>query len=132
MYVGGLLILGGFGLYVRSVSIVLFAAAVSGLAQVMVVFYEEPTLKRKFGQNYEEYCRVTPRWIPRTEQPPASGMRNQDCWFRKHLRHRAETALNSSWQFLSGNGVPEAPVTEADFKLVGSGMETLLFSDNCS
>jgi protein-S-isoprenylcysteine O-methyltransferase Ste14 len=30
-----------------------------------VVFYEEPTLRRKFGAEYEEYCRRVPRWLPR-------------------------------------------------------------------
>lgn len=32
---------------------------------VFVVFYEEPTLKRKFGAAYEEYLRRVPRWIPK-------------------------------------------------------------------
>ena len=30
-----------------------------------VVFYEEPTLKRKFGAGYEEYVKKVPRRIPR-------------------------------------------------------------------
>jgi protein-S-isoprenylcysteine O-methyltransferase Ste14 len=30
-----------------------------------VHFYEEPNLRRKFGNEYEEYCRQVPRWIPR-------------------------------------------------------------------
>ena len=32
---------------------------------LFVVLYEEPTLRRKFGAEYEEYCRNVPRWIPR-------------------------------------------------------------------
>jgi protein-S-isoprenylcysteine O-methyltransferase Ste14 len=27
--------------------------------------YEEPTLRRKFGADYEEYCRNVRRWLPR-------------------------------------------------------------------
>jgi protein-S-isoprenylcysteine O-methyltransferase Ste14 len=30
-----------------------------------VVFYEGPTLQRKFGAAYEEYFKKVPRWIPR-------------------------------------------------------------------
>ena len=32
---------------------------------LFVVFYEEPTLRRKFGTDYEEYCRNVRRWCPR-------------------------------------------------------------------
>jgi protein-S-isoprenylcysteine O-methyltransferase Ste14 len=32
---------------------------------LFVLLYEEPTLRRKFGTEYEEYCRRVPRWIPR-------------------------------------------------------------------
>ncbi len=32
---------------------------------LFVVFYEEPTLRRMFGAEYERYVREVPRWIPR-------------------------------------------------------------------
>jgi protein-S-isoprenylcysteine O-methyltransferase Ste14 len=32
---------------------------------LFVKFYEEPTLRKKFAADYEEYCRNVPRWIPR-------------------------------------------------------------------
>jgi protein-S-isoprenylcysteine O-methyltransferase Ste14 len=32
-----------------------------------VLFYEEPTLRRKFDGDYEEYCRNVGRWLPRTQ-----------------------------------------------------------------
>jgi protein-S-isoprenylcysteine O-methyltransferase Ste14 len=64
MYIGGILLLGGFGLYQQSVSILLLAVALSGVVHVLVILYEEPTLKREFGEAYEEYCRVTHRWVP--------------------------------------------------------------------
>ena len=43
-------------------------AAVTAIAlgvHLFVVFYEEPTLRRKFGAEYEEYCRNVSRWWPR-------------------------------------------------------------------
>ncbi len=39
-------------------------AAVLGVA-MFVRFYEEPTLRRMFGADYEEYCRNVRPWLPR-------------------------------------------------------------------
>jgi protein-S-isoprenylcysteine O-methyltransferase Ste14 len=33
---------------------------------LFVRFYEEPTLREKFGADYEEYCRNVRRWWPRS------------------------------------------------------------------
>ncbi len=65
MYIGGALLLLGFGLVQRSPSIVLFVAVWCLLFHLFVVLYEEAALRAKFGPDYEEYCRRTPRWIPR-------------------------------------------------------------------
>jgi protein-S-isoprenylcysteine O-methyltransferase Ste14 len=32
---------------------------------LFVMVYEEPSLRVKFGAEYEAYCRRVPRWIPR-------------------------------------------------------------------
>jgi len=40
-------------------------AAVALGVHLFVLFYEEPTLRRKFGPDYEEYCRNVRRWWPR-------------------------------------------------------------------
>jgi protein-S-isoprenylcysteine O-methyltransferase Ste14 len=40
--------------------------AVALAVHLFVVFYEEPTLRRKFGADYEEYCRNVRRWWPRS------------------------------------------------------------------
>ncbi|HVP43973.1 MAG TPA: isoprenylcysteine carboxylmethyltransferase family protein [Terriglobales bacterium] len=42
------------------------ALALLGL-HLFVVLYEEPTLRRKFGADYEEYCRHVRRWWPRVQ-----------------------------------------------------------------
>jgi protein-S-isoprenylcysteine O-methyltransferase Ste14 len=40
-------------------------AAVALAVHLFVVFYEEPTLRGKFGADYELYCRNVHRWWPR-------------------------------------------------------------------
>jgi len=65
MYVGGALLLLGFGLAQRSPAIVLFVPAWCLLFHLLVVLYEERALHRKFGDEYDNYRRRTPRWIPR-------------------------------------------------------------------
>jgi protein-S-isoprenylcysteine O-methyltransferase Ste14 len=40
-------------------------AAVALGVHLFVMFYEEPTLRGKFGADYEEYCRNVRRWWPR-------------------------------------------------------------------
>jgi protein-S-isoprenylcysteine O-methyltransferase Ste14 len=40
-------------------------AAVALAIHLFVVFYEEPTLRKKFSTDYEEYCRNVNRWWPR-------------------------------------------------------------------
>jgi protein-S-isoprenylcysteine O-methyltransferase Ste14 len=41
------------------------AVAVALGIHLFVLFYEEPTLRVKFGADYEEYCRNVNRWWPR-------------------------------------------------------------------
>ena len=41
------------------------AAAVGLAVHLFVIFYEEPTLRNKFGTDYEDYCRNVNRWWPR-------------------------------------------------------------------
>jgi len=40
-------------------------AAVALAVHLFVVFYEEPTLRRKFGKDYDDYCQNVSRWWPR-------------------------------------------------------------------
>ena len=35
------------------------------ITMLFVLAYEEPILRRKFGAEYEAYCRQVPRWLPR-------------------------------------------------------------------
>ena len=64
MYVGVCLILIGEAIAFGSRKLLAYAAVVWSIFHMFVVFYEEPTLARKFGETYENYCRTVPRWIP--------------------------------------------------------------------
>jgi protein-S-isoprenylcysteine O-methyltransferase Ste14 len=46
-------------------SVIAAVAAVALAVHLFVVFYEEPTLRGKFGAQYEEYRRNVGRWRPR-------------------------------------------------------------------
>jgi protein-S-isoprenylcysteine O-methyltransferase Ste14 len=67
MYVG--LATGWIGLWVifghPNPLLMAAGAAVALGVHLFVVFYEEPTLRGKFGADYEEYCRNVRRWLPR-------------------------------------------------------------------
>ena len=64
MYIGGFLVLAGFGLYEQSLAILLFALPWLLLAHLFVILYEEPHLRATFGTPYEAYCRSVHRWLP--------------------------------------------------------------------
>lgn len=65
MYVGVLLALLGEAWLFRSSALLIYAAIVFTWEHLFVVFYEEPALRRKFGESYSDYLARTPRWIPR-------------------------------------------------------------------
>jgi protein-S-isoprenylcysteine O-methyltransferase Ste14 len=63
MYVGIVCILLGEAIACRSVALLGYAAAIFLGFNIFIFGYEEPTLRRLFGQEYDDYrCRV-PRWI---------------------------------------------------------------------
>ena len=65
MYVGVLLVLLGEVLCAESASLLIYTLGVFLLFNIFIRLYEEPTLKRTFGQQYEDYCKAVPRWVPR-------------------------------------------------------------------
>ncbi|MGH7272913.1 MAG: methyltransferase family protein, partial [Nitrospiria bacterium] len=65
MYVGVMLILVGESIVFGSATLLAYAAILWLGFHLFVIYYEEPTLKKKFGKTYEEYIRVVPRWIPK-------------------------------------------------------------------
>jgi protein-S-isoprenylcysteine O-methyltransferase Ste14 len=65
MYIGGVILLAGFGLYQRSLAILLFCLSTFVLFHLYVVFIEEPGLEARFGESYFAYKESVNRWIPK-------------------------------------------------------------------
>jgi len=65
MYIGVFGVLLGEVVTFRSMVLLLYAAFFCLAVQLFVIFYEEPTLRCRFGESYEEYLRCVPRWIPK-------------------------------------------------------------------
>ena len=70
MYIGGFIVLLGFGLYEQSAAILLFTLPWLLTAHLFVVLYEEPHLRSTFGAPYDMYCRSVRRWLPRRWPAP--------------------------------------------------------------
>ncbi len=64
MYLGVMLILTGESLAYQSLPLVVYAFAWFVLFNLVVVFYEEPGLRERFGRAYESYCSRVGRWWP--------------------------------------------------------------------
>ncbi len=65
MYVSVAFILLGETLFFRSVSVGIYAAVLLIGIHLLVVLYEEPILRQRYHESYDEYCKRVPRWIPR-------------------------------------------------------------------
>jgi protein-S-isoprenylcysteine O-methyltransferase Ste14 len=64
MYVGVLSVILGQGLLLGDARVLRYGAVVWLAFFLFVVGYEEPTLRRTFGEEYERFCANVPRWIP--------------------------------------------------------------------
>jgi protein-S-isoprenylcysteine O-methyltransferase Ste14 len=70
MITGVLLVLSGEAALFGSVWIMAWAAAFFAVNAVWFPLAEEPGLVRRFGDEYEEYRRAVPRWVPRSRPWP--------------------------------------------------------------
>jgi protein-S-isoprenylcysteine O-methyltransferase Ste14 len=73
MYIGAGLALGGASLFYQSLPLLGYAAGFFLVTHLFVVLYEEPTLRRTFGRDYESYCGRVGRWWPRSWEGYAQG-----------------------------------------------------------
>ncbi len=65
MYWSVAFVMMGEALAFRSLALAEIGVAFFAGTSLFVLLYEEPTLRRKFGAEYEVYCQQVPRWIPR-------------------------------------------------------------------
>jgi protein-S-isoprenylcysteine O-methyltransferase Ste14 len=65
MYVGILAMILGHFLWFGYWNLLIYAIVVFVAFHTFVSYYEEPTLKRKFGTAYDDYLKKVPRWIPK-------------------------------------------------------------------
>jgi protein-S-isoprenylcysteine O-methyltransferase Ste14 len=65
MYVAVVTILIGEAIFFMSVPVLIEAGVFIILANLFVMYYEEPALRRQFGESYERYSQTVGRWIPR-------------------------------------------------------------------
>jgi len=65
-----LAVLVGEALVFGSTAIAIWAAAFAVVNHVFFLAYEEPSVERRFGDEYRRYKRNVPRWIPRRTPYP--------------------------------------------------------------
>ena len=65
MYVGVLALIVGQALLFASLPLAIYAVAIFLTVHLFVIGYEEPTLRRTYGAEYEAFTAAVPRWLPR-------------------------------------------------------------------
>jgi protein-S-isoprenylcysteine O-methyltransferase Ste14 len=75
MYVANISIVIGSAILFQSWLLFLWAGVLLVAFHLFVILYEEPTLHRLFGDDYESYRRSVGRWVPRRRPPRRAGPR---------------------------------------------------------
>jgi protein-S-isoprenylcysteine O-methyltransferase Ste14 len=65
MYVAVVSVILGQALLLGNIHVLAYAIFVWLAFHSFVLIYEEPTLRKSFGAEYETFCAHVPRWIPR-------------------------------------------------------------------
>jgi protein-S-isoprenylcysteine O-methyltransferase Ste14 len=65
MYVGVIAVIFGEALLMADIKVLIYGAIFWLLTHLFVLFYEEPTLRRRYGARYDAYCAAVRRWLPR-------------------------------------------------------------------
>jgi protein-S-isoprenylcysteine O-methyltransferase Ste14 len=64
MYIAVMSLILGQGLFFGSILVLEYGIAIFVGFYLFVLLYEEPTLLKSYGREYEEFCANVPRWIP--------------------------------------------------------------------
>jgi protein-S-isoprenylcysteine O-methyltransferase Ste14 len=62
---GQLLFFAGFGFLLDALAMFLLLPVVILMTHVFIVLLEEPNLKKRFGQEWMDYTKRVPRWLPK-------------------------------------------------------------------
>lgn len=73
LYLSGIAIILGVALALGSATVLLLAMIAAPLFHLFIVFFEEPRLEQRFGEDYRAYQRTVPRWIPRMPSNQITG-----------------------------------------------------------
>jgi protein-S-isoprenylcysteine O-methyltransferase Ste14 len=65
MYIGVALVIGGQAWLFHSLDIAIYVVCMLLVVNMFVLFYEEPTLHKQFGEEYDRYRASVPRWFPK-------------------------------------------------------------------
>jgi protein-S-isoprenylcysteine O-methyltransferase Ste14 len=65
MYLAALTTLIGEAIFFMSAPVLIETGVFFVVAHLFVTWYEEPYLRRRFGESYERYLQTVGRWIPR-------------------------------------------------------------------
>jgi protein-S-isoprenylcysteine O-methyltransferase Ste14 len=65
MYIGVLSVWFGEAILFHSLLLAGCGVLIALMVHLFVVLYEEPTLRRQFGEAYETYLWMVSRWLPR-------------------------------------------------------------------
>jgi protein-S-isoprenylcysteine O-methyltransferase Ste14 len=65
MYLAFLIVIIAEAILFRSFLLLGYALLLWIIFHLLVVFIEEPALRRQLGASYETYCQTVPRWLPR-------------------------------------------------------------------
>ena len=71
IYLSALVIVGGEAWLFLSAALALYVAALALAFHLLVVGYEEPRLRARFGEQYATYLRSVGRWVPHRPATPA-------------------------------------------------------------
>lgn len=82
LYVGNVLIATGFLVLLGNLSALAVGVPVTILTYQSIISTEESYLRIRFGQQYENYIRTVPRWLPDLTRWQASFLNAGFCWRR--------------------------------------------------
>jgi protein-S-isoprenylcysteine O-methyltransferase Ste14 len=77
MCISGYLIVFGQALFFQSLDLLLYLSFWIVWFEIEVIFLEEPSLKKRFGETYEQYRKSVRRWIPRLTPYRENGSKSQ-------------------------------------------------------